>query len=121
MVAAACGNDDSGGGSDRDVFTDPNETIAVTAGESFFIELEGNATTGFSWQVSQEPDSAVAPVISDQYIPPENEDDRGGVGGTYVFELQAEAAGNTSVGFEDVPPGESPSGTPDEIFQITVS
>ena len=122
LLAAACGNDDDGGGgSARLVFTDPAETIEVSAPESFFIDLAGNATTGFSWQVTQEPDSSIVKVVSSTYVEDDNDDDRVGVGGTYTFELEAVGAGETTVGFTDVPPGEEPSGPADETFTIQVT
>jgi len=73
------------------------------------VELEGNATTGYSWQNSITPDGVVKEVSSD-YKPNGNDLVSIGVGGTYTFTFESVAQGEAEIKFyysrewEDVPP-----------------
>lgn len=74
------------------------ETITVSAGETFKIELPENPTTGYLWVVSQSPTSGVAVLESSRYRPPS-----GGVvgaGGQKTFTFRAVGPGDTRVAFE---------------------
>ncbi len=72
--------------------TDNGRAVSLRAGSVLQVDLAGNPSTGFSWQVDAY-DPAVLTKVSEAY-----EQDRGnpfatGVGGVYTFRFYAESAG----------------------------
>ena len=75
------------------VYRDTDQEIVASVGETFVVELEGNATTGYQWQL--EFDDSKLKLIGDEYLPA----GMGGVGGggQHRFTLQPVAAGQASI------------------------
>ena len=77
--------------------------------KAFKVELEGNATTGFEWTYTMDPDGIVEEIFS-EYLTEETEEDMVGVGGTYIFEFRGVEQGDVTLTFryarswEDVEP-----------------
>jgi len=73
------------------------------------VELEGNATTGYSWQYTITPNGVVKEVSND-YVQNSIIQDAAGVSGTYTFTFEAVAQGEAEIKFfysrewEDEPP-----------------
>jgi inhibitor of cysteine peptidase len=87
---------------------DDGTVVEVEVGEEVVVSLEGNATTGYSWQVTA-VDSAVLALKGDpDYESSSNAD---GAGGTYTFHFDALAAGETEVVLQYFPTWEQPSAT----------
>ena len=70
-----------------------DQEIAASVGEPFVIELEGNATTGYQWEL--EFDESDLKLLGDEYHPAGS----GGVGsgGRHRFTHQPVAAGRASI------------------------
>lgn len=135
LPLAACGDDDSAGGSSTTASTTTSAAddggdaaVTVTAsgpidlkvGERARIELAANPTTGYQWEPTTEPDTAVVKIVSDTYTAEPT--DRVGSGGTQVLVVEGVAAGTTTLDLgyirpweTDTPPAETAS------FAITVS
>ena len=73
---------------------DDGATIEMKVGEQVSLELEGNPTTGFSWQVAAIDPAVLAPAGEPDYV---SESDASGAGGTYTFRFDAVGAGETEV------------------------
>ncbi len=75
------------------IYRDMNQEIVASVGEPFVVELEGNATTGYQWQL--EFDESKLKLIGDEYQPV----GVGGVGssGQHRFTLQPVASGQASI------------------------
>lgn len=76
-------------------YSNPAQTIVVSVGEKFEIDLESNATTGYSWQGNEVYDEEMLQLVNSQYLPAQT--DRVGAGGKQVYLFQALKAGNTKV------------------------
>ena len=137
---AACGDDDSASttttpsdattttesgdtstskGSDDGTVITASGPVTLAKGETATIELEGNVTTGYTWTVTQEPDAAVAKVVSNEYVAPEG--GAVGAGGHQKIVLEGVADGTTTLDLAysrewetDVAPAETAK------FEITV-
>jgi inhibitor of cysteine peptidase len=120
LVAAltACGSDDGGGGA-REVLdgSDVGTEITLGVGEEFEVRLDSNATTGYAWQVVEQPD-AIA-LVSSEYVAPDTS--LVGAGGVEVFVFEGVANGSGELrmdyvrSFDDPP---EPAETAD--FQVQV-
>jgi inhibitor of cysteine peptidase len=78
--------------SDMQRFDDPAQPIHVRAGETFAIVLEGNPTTGYSWQADADPEHL---QLLDQTF--EQEGKGIGAGGREVLRFRAVSAGEVDV------------------------
>ena len=76
-------------------YADPETTIQVTAGEEFAIALEGNPTTGYTWQVHT--DSRHLELLDQTFV---RGGERVGAGGQEVFRFRVLAAGETEIACE---------------------
>ncbi|OFW66423.1 MAG: hypothetical protein A2Z12_05185 [Actinobacteria bacterium RBG_16_68_21] len=72
---------------------DDGRSIEVKVGESFTVVLEGNPTTGYSWQV-EGVDEAILSVGEPDY---KSDSDLVGSGGTFTFTFTALSAGESQV------------------------
>ena len=72
-------------------------TITVTKGSNFAFSLEGNMTTGFSWQVYID-DEEIVKLVSNVYEPEDS--DLEGSGGVSVITLEALRKGETMITLE---------------------
>lgn len=74
------------------VYRKPGEPIVAVVGERFVLELEGNATTGYQWQLELDTDKVR--LVDEEYQP-----SGAGVGGggLHKFTLEPVAAGETII------------------------
>jgi predicted secreted protein len=101
LLGSGCAGDTGDGtgdgtGDDTAEFTLDDTRIDVSAGESFTIAVDDNASVGDDWSLSGDPDSAVVTAQGDDYVADSDEDTTGG-GGTRYFRFDARAAGTTTV------------------------
>ncbi len=68
---------------------DDGATIEMKVGEQVSLELEGNPTTGYSWQITAIDPAVLAPAGEPGY---ESSSDADGAGGVYTFRFDAVAA-----------------------------
>jgi inhibitor of cysteine peptidase len=129
LPLAACGGDSdsssgdgSGSGDEKVSAVTVTESgpVKLAVGERATIELEANPSTGYQWEPTTEPDTAVVRVVSDTYTA--GPTDRVGAAGTQKIVVEGVAAGTTTftLGYvrpweTDTPPAETAS------FEITVS
>jgi predicted secreted protein len=121
VSVVACGDDDDTiGFDDFVVVTDDAAPVRVERGGSFFVELESNASTGYSWAVTAEPDGSVARVVTQVYVPDETEGDVVGAGGVERLEVEGVGVGTTALGLEYRGPGVEPDVADTREFTIEV-
>ncbi|HEV2800524.1 MAG TPA: protease inhibitor I42 family protein [Pyrinomonadaceae bacterium] len=75
------------------VYRGAEREIDASVGESFVIELEGNATTGYEWKL--EFDESKVKLIGDEYVPAGASGI--GSGGHHRFTLQPVVSGQVSI------------------------
>lgn len=77
----------------------PSHAAQATAASTTTLSLEGNATTGYVWQlISIEPQGIVT-CSKARYVPFPHAEGMMGVGGTFVFTLQAHQKGMAKLTF----------------------
>ena len=103
--------------SEATVYTadDDGTSIVLEPGESFSVVLEGNVTTGYSWQV-ESVDSAVLTAAEPEYV---TESDLIGAGGEFTFAFTASGRGETELLLVYLRPWEQAE--PLETFTMTVT
>ena len=84
--------------SNTGVFIDPSVPIEVQAGERFTIELDSNATTGYSWVLGNPVDENILRLVHSDYISPKN--GLSGAGGNQVWVFEALHPGTTTIVLE---------------------
>jgi predicted secreted protein len=62
------------------------------------VELEGNATTGYSWIYTMSPEGIIH-ELSNEYIPNKTNDGIVGSGGKYIFTFEAVSEGEAELVF----------------------
>ena len=62
------------------------------------IELEANATTGYTWVYTMSPENVIR-LVSSEYIPDKNNEKTTGSGGKQIFIFEAIAEGETELVF----------------------
>jgi inhibitor of cysteine peptidase len=75
---------------------DAARPISVAAGEEFFVALDSNVTTGYSWTAAI-GDGTVASTEGSVYQPPASQ--AMGAGGQQIFIFRAGRAGTTGIVF----------------------
>ena len=75
--------------------TTNGQTVALKVGQKLTISLEGNPTTGYSWQVRA--GSEHLDLLSQEYEPGGT---AAGAGGVEVFRFRALAPGETEIAFD---------------------
>lgn len=75
--------------------TDPAQPIVVAAGETFTIRLSANPSTGYAWQQTGTPDTAVVRHRETSYIAPSST--RLGAAGVEVWTFEAVGRGTTTI------------------------
>jgi inhibitor of cysteine peptidase len=73
-------------------FGTPGQTIRVSAGERFAVVLEGNPSTGYTWQVSA--DERYLELLTQDFEP---HGQGVGAGGQEVFHFRGLAAGECTI------------------------
>lgn len=95
---------------------DDGAVIEMKVGEQVSLELEGNPTTGYSWQITAIDPAVLAPAGEPGY---ESSSDADGAGGVYTFRFDAVGAGETEVVLQYFPSWEAPTDAADR-FTFTV-
>jgi inhibitor of cysteine peptidase len=100
------------------VFTDPSQSVAVDAGEEFFIALASNETSGYTWKQTID-DGKIVAYEGNVYQNPSN--GLIGGGGQQIFIYHANRSGTTTIHFSYGRPFE-PNAAPakNSAFTVTV-
>ena len=93
------------------------KTVELKAGETFEINLEGNPTTGYTWEVDVEPDPAVLGLSGEMDY--RSSSDEVGAGGVFIFPYQATGPGETTLRLVYHRPWEKDE-EPLEVYELTV-
>lgn len=78
--------------------------ITARVGEEFTFTLDSNATTGYSWKLSDSFSEDIVKLVGSEYQPPETR--RKGAGGKEIWRFEAVGAGKTTITLEYVRPWE---------------
>jgi inhibitor of cysteine peptidase len=102
-------------GSARLIDVDSGTTVELAVGGTLVVDLEENATTGFSWSVETTP--AMLKAAGDEQVAA---GDTGVVGaaGRHIFTWEATAAGTGELRLQYARPWESVQ--PAKVFSVTV-
>ena len=95
------------------------QTVHVETGSKLEIRLEGNPTTGYSWQISALTGSSVVQNGSVEYLPEAHILPLVGSGGTFVVRLQAKQAGKSTIKLDYLRPWEK-GRAPADRFSVNV-
>jgi inhibitor of cysteine peptidase len=94
--------------------------VTLEVGGQVTLELQANPTTGYSWELTEAPDTAVVRVVSDDHVRPA--EPIPGAGGLQRIVVEGVATGTARLDFgyrrpweTDTPPAETAS------FDFTVS
>lgn len=74
------------------IYTKADSDIAVQVGDEFVVELEGNPTTGYEWQLKFDTDKLT--LTSQQY---KQKSSAVGAGGVQHFKLKASKPGQATI------------------------
>lgn len=97
LLLAACGGN---GGTPAPLAltaADSGTTVGLEPGQAVEITLESNASTGYAWNLVEEPDSSVLTLVSSEYVEPDTPEGVVGAAGTEAWKFQAVAAGTASL------------------------
>jgi inhibitor of cysteine peptidase len=100
VVVASCGDAGSDSESDRRVvgIDDRGAEIELAVGDEFELRLESNPTTGYRWQVAEQPDAVT--LVDDGFEEPDT--DLVGAPGVEYFVFRGAAAGSGDLRMEYV-------------------
>lgn len=76
---------------------DNGKSISLENEETFYLRLQENPTTGYSWELNL---SQGLSLVSDEYYPPESEKGEKplvGAGGVHLWKIKADSEGNQEV------------------------
>lgn len=105
-------------GSTMPALTDPSQPITVKTGETFFIVVEANPSTGYHWEMIGPLDDAHLELVSHEYTA--SEPVMPGSGGVEVWTMKAVSAGEASFVLGNYPPGEGASYEQEMRFIINI-
>jgi inhibitor of cysteine peptidase len=94
---------------------DNGGSVEVPAGGMLFVDLPGNPTTGYIWQITDKDDAVLEPA--DYAFQPSS--DGIGAGGVEHFEFKAVAPGEFTLQFAQSRPWETDA-EPTATYSITV-
>jgi len=88
----------------KKVITENNNggTISIKKGDTFYLKLRGNPSTGYSWKLDL---SKGLNILSDDYTQDPAPEHFHGVPGTYQWEMKAVTSGSQQVKGIYIPPG----------------
>lgn len=124
LLASGCGSgneatkDDSTATRAKE-YSDPNEPIDVKSGDSFTIVLDSNPSTGYAWELAEQPDPAILELKSQSYKAADSEE-LAGAGGKEYWKFQALKAGTAKVSMRYVRSWEE-NVEPAETAEFTVN
>lgn len=96
---------------------DNGRTVAATQGETVTVSLEGNPSTGYSWELVNYNREILTPKGESGFI---RDAERPGAGGRFVFRFEAKAAGDTRLQLVYIRPWEHKV-RPAMAFEVVVS
>ncbi len=98
MLLAACGQKDAEKNADvvaasEDIVglsaQDSGAIVTIKAGQEVEVELEANATTGYSWQyITYVKDDGIVEEVDERYVADENPEGMVGVGGKSFYKIK---------------------------------
>ena len=94
--------------------------IDVAVGDTFAIELEANATTGYEWMLADSLPPAILRVLRREYVPPTTRAAPVGEGGRARLTLRATGAGTTDVTLAYARPWDRQAVADTARFRVTV-
>ena len=97
---------------------DTGKTFTFVPGANFRIELAGNATTGYAWQVAARGDSVT--VAKSTYVPDDHAPGLVGSGGRQIFPCVAVRKGATTIRLTYARPWETGETGEEVDFKIVV-
>jgi predicted secreted protein len=95
------------------------ESINAKAGSTFEIKLPGMPTTGYVWELAQDPESSGLVALLDVHWD-EGRDRAAGSPGLRVFRLKALSEGRASLVFQRRRPWEKKAAQEERVFSLTV-
>ena len=87
--------------------------------KEYTIELEGNPTTGYTWEYTVEPDG-ILKEVSGEYVADETDENTAGAGGKYVYVLDGVKEGEATLEFSYVRDWEEEEEPETRVFVLTV-
>ena len=113
LVVSAC---TSGAVEHQLTAANANQTIEVKVGDTLVVELEGNPTTGFSWEAAELDQAVLEQVGEPEYIA---ESDLLGAPGVISLRFKAAGPGQTLLKLVYHRPWEQDL-PPEETFEVTI-
>jgi inhibitor of cysteine peptidase len=104
--------------SKTNVFSDPLIPVEISAGSRFTIELDSNATTGYSWVIMTPMNDPVIRLVKSDYINPQT--GLTGAGGKQIWVFEAVQTGTTTISLAYKRSWEAAPPIQTAIFTITV-
>jgi inhibitor of cysteine peptidase len=95
---------------------DNGSAVALSAGDTLIVELEGNPTTGYGWELDALDESILRPVGEPGY---QSDSDLVGSPGTFTFAFDAAEPGDTVLRLVYLRPWEEVE--PIQAFSVTVT
>lgn len=92
--------------------------INTKAGNTFKIQLESNASTGFQWKLAVPLDEKIVKLVSSDYIAPNT--NLVGAGGKEVWVFKAIKKGTTKISLKYVRPWEKIAPVSQKVYTIIV-
>ena len=97
MLSALAGCGSSGTSANGKTFTISDVNISAKVGDTFTIQLESNATTGFQWSTSGSLNPKVVKKVRSTYVAGANPGGMTGVGGIEKWVFTAVGAGTGTI------------------------
>jgi inhibitor of cysteine peptidase len=94
---------------------DQGKKVVLDVGDTLKVNLPGNPTTGFTWEIAS-LDQSLLKLVDHSYKPSSN---LCGAGGLFTFTLNAEGQGNTELHMVYVRPWEKNS-NPSQTFDVFI-
>lgn len=104
------------GGTQTLTKVDDGQTVELKAGDTLIIELQGNPSTGFSWELFHTDETILRLVGEPEFTQQGN---MLGSGGTFTFTFEAVDPGETSLVLVYHRPWEVDT-APEDTFELTV-
>lgn len=103
-------------------FSDPALPIVAVRGQTFAIEVESNASTGYVWTITAPPDPAVAEVLTPEGNTQAPSSGSGvGSPGSTIFEFKGAGSGLTAVTLTAARPGAPEDNPTSTTFTIQIA
>jgi inhibitor of cysteine peptidase len=119
-IKAGCSCGASGGttnisGKARE-YSSPAEPIKVKSGEEFVIKIKSNPTTGYSWELANNPDNII--LVTNSYLASSSR--LMGVGGHELWTFKAVGCGQTNILMKYLRPWEKDRPVMTNVFTVIV-